>query len=112
MARIKVRKGMPSVQLDKATFAERMRQRFYDPAFKPLEAEVAKIIDTAWDGYDDSRKSPRTRVAGPGYADPKYELSVEWIATRDAIRAAERRQKSPASRSRILLINGSPRSDQ
>ena len=30
MARIKVRKGMPSVQLDKAAFAQRIRQRFYD----------------------------------------------------------------------------------
>ena len=112
MARIKVRKGMPSVQLDKATFAERLKQRFYDPAFEPLKAEIDKIVDAAWDGYDDSRKAPRTRPAGPGYADPKYELSIEWIAARDAIKQAERRHKSPASKSRILLINGSPRSDQ
>ena len=112
MARIKVRKGMPSVQLTKALFAERLKERFYDPAFAPLQAEIARIVDAAWDGYDNSRKSPRTRPAGPGYADPKYELSAEWTAARAAVRAAERRQKSPASGSRILLINGSPRSDQ
>jgi len=112
MARIKVRKGMPSVQLDKATFAARLRQRFYDPAFAPLKGEIGRIIDAAWDSYDDSRKSPRTRPAGPGYADPRYALSDEWRAARDAVRAAERRQKSATSRSRILLINGSPRSDQ
>jgi multimeric flavodoxin WrbA len=112
MARIKVRKGMPSVQLSKALFAARLRHRFYDPAFEPLKAEIDKIIDAAWDGYDNSRKSPRTRPAGAGYADPKYELSREWIAARDAIEQAERRQKAAASKSRILLINGSPRSDQ
>src|SRR6185312_3372155 len=112
MARIKVRKGMPSVQLDKATFAQRLEERFYDPAFAPLKGEIDRIIDVAWDGYDNSRKSPVTKPAGPGYADPKYELSVEWIAHREAIRRAERQQKSPSSKSRILLIDGSPRSDQ
>jgi multimeric flavodoxin WrbA len=109
---MKVRKGMPSVTLDKATFAARLRERFYDPAFAPLQAEIAKIVDAAWDGYDNSRKAPRTHPAGPGYADPKYDLSDEWRSAREAVRAAERRQKSSASKSRILLINGSPRSDQ
>ena len=33
VARVKVRTGMPSVALDKAEFARRMRRRFYDPAF-------------------------------------------------------------------------------
>ncbi|HEY6981860.1 flavodoxin family protein [Reyranella sp.] len=112
MARIKVRKGMPSVTLDKAAFADRLRRRFYDPAFDSLQVEIDRIIDAAWDAYDHSRKAPRTRRAGSGYADPGYELSVEWTATRDAVARAERRQKSAASRSRILLISGSPRSDQ
>jgi hypothetical protein len=110
MAKIKVRKGMPSVTLGKAEFTQRLKQHFYDPAFEPLQAEIAKVIDAAWDGYDDSRKSPRTRPAGPRYADPTYELSVEWTATRDAIARAERRQKLAVSKSRILLIDGSPRS--
>src|SRR3954465_141742 len=108
MASIEVRKGMPSVQLDKAEFTARLKHRFYDPAFEPLKAEIDRIIDAAWDGYDDSRKSPYTRPAGPGYADPEYDLSVDWLAQRDAVREAERRQNSPSSRSRILLIDGSP----
>ena len=112
MARIKVRKGMPSVTLDKALFAKRLKERFHDPAFSALKGEIDRIIDVAWDGYDNSRKSPVTRPAGPGYADPKYELSVEWSAHREAIRRAERQQRSLSSKSRILLINGSPRSDQ
>ncbi len=111
MARIKVRKGMPSVQLTKARFAERLQERFYDPAFAPLQAELARIVDVAWDGYDNGRKAPRTHPAGSGFADPQYALSDEWRAARDAVRRAEQRQRSPASKSRILLINGSPRSE-
>jgi multimeric flavodoxin WrbA len=112
MAEMTVRKGMPSVQIDKAEFARRMRARFHDPAFEGVSDEIDKIIDVAWSGYHDYRKSPRTRAAGPGHADPGYELPVEWIETRDAIRRAEERQKSPQAKSRILLINGSPRSNQ
>ncbi len=111
MATVKVRKGMPSVQLDKAEFARRLRRRFYDPAFKPVETEIERIVEVAWDGYHTYRKAPLTRPAGARYADPEYDLSVEWSATRAAIARAERRQKSPASKSRILLINGSSRSE-
>ena len=112
MAEVDVRKGMPSVTLDKAEFSRRVRQRFYDPAFAEVEAEIERIIDVAWDGYDNSRKSPRTRPAGPGHADPSYDLSVEWSETREAILRAEEHQKSPASKPSVLLVNGSMRSDQ
>ena len=53
-----------------------------------------------------------TKRAGPRFADPDYELSVDWLKARDAVARAERAQKSAASRSRILLVNGSSRSDQ
>ena len=112
MARTKARKGSPSVALQKAEFARRLRERYYDPAFGPLANDIEKIVAVAWEAYRDSRKSPVTRRAGPGFADPDYELSVEWLAARDAIRGAERRHNSAAARPRILLINGSPRSDQ
>jgi multimeric flavodoxin WrbA len=112
MARIKARKGMPSTMLRKDEFAARVKRRFYDPAFDPLQDQISSIVDAAWDGYCNSRKSPRTRPAGPGHADPAYDLSIEWSEASRAIAAAERRQKSRASKSRILLIDGSPRSDQ
>jgi len=112
MARITVRKGMPSVALTKARFTQLARERFFDPAFDPLQAEVGKVIDAAWNGYHQYRKSPRTRKAGRGYADPTYDLSIDWLKARDAIWRAERRQKSAAAKSRILLVNGSMRSDQ
>ena len=57
------------------------------------------------------RKSPHTRTAGPGFADPEYQLSTDWIAARDRIDEAQRRQKDPAAPSRILLINGASRSE-
>jgi multimeric flavodoxin WrbA len=103
---------MPSVALDKAEFARRVRRRFYDPAFTSVEQAIERIIEVAWDGYDDSRKSPRTKPAGKGYADPTYELSVEWSEASKAIKQAERLHKSRSAKSRILLINGSSRSDQ
>ncbi|MBI3198128.1 MAG: flavodoxin family protein [Rhodospirillales bacterium] len=112
MAKSKVRKGMPSVAISKAEFIRRARERFFDPAFDPLQDEIGKIIDAAWNGYHEYRKTPRTKRAGPRYADPDYELPIEWLKARDAIARAGRHQKSPTAKSRILLINGSPRSDQ
>ncbi len=112
MSRIEVRKGMPDVQLTRKEFESRFRNRFFDPAFAKNEAALKAIIETAWDGYDAYRKNPIKRVAGEGYAKPKAELPVEWLATKAAIDAAESRQKNPNSPSRILLVNGSMRSDQ
>ncbi|MDP1748044.1 MAG: NAD(P)H-dependent oxidoreductase, partial [Reyranella sp.] len=111
-ARSKVRKGMPSTMLTKAEYARRLGERFHDPAFAPLQGEIGRITAAAWDGYADSRKSPYTRRAGAGFADPDHELPTEWLTARAAIAAAERRHKSATGPARILLINGSPRSDQ
>ncbi len=112
MAEIKVRKGMPSVQLDKAEFKKRFFAKFYDPAFEPLQSEIDRIADVAWDGYDKYRKAPRTVKAGRDFVDPDYDLSVEWLDTSKAIQAAERRQQDPKSPSRVLIVNGSSRNDQ
>ena len=65
MPKVKVRTGMPSVQLDKAEFKRRFRERFYDPDFEPLRAEIDKIAETAWFTYDEYHKSPRVTKAGP-----------------------------------------------
>jgi multimeric flavodoxin WrbA len=112
MARVTVRKGMPSVELDEAEFKRRFFENFYDPAFDKVRGELDKVAEVAWGGYHEYRKSPRTVKAGKGYADPNYELSEQWIAASKAVQAAERRQKDAKSPPRILLINGSSRSDQ
>lgn len=112
MARVRIRSGMPSVHVGKAEFARRFRDRFYDPGFEGVGAEIEKVVEAAWEAYDEYRKSPRTRRAGKGFADPDYELPVEWLETRRRIREAERRQKSRRSPARVLIVNGSSRSDQ
>lgn len=104
------RKGMPSPRLDEAAFRARFAERFADPAFAPLRPEIERLAAVAWQAYSDGRKSPVTRKAGPGHADPDYELSVDWIAARDAIRAAEARHAAGGP-PRALVVNASPRSE-
>ena len=59
----------------------------------------------------DSRKAPHTRPPVRASPIPNYQLRSNGCASQQAIKAAERQQKDPASPSRILLINGSPRSE-
>ena len=84
---------------------------FQDPTFGPVQSALAQVEEVAWNNYHDSRKAPVTAKAGPEFADPDYDMSVEWRATRDALLAAEKKQKDPQTRSRVLLINGSARND-
>ena len=74
-------------------FRKRYGERFSDPVFAPLRAEIDRILDGAWDAYSNSRKAPHTRRAGAGFADPDYELSVDWIAASERIKDAERQQR-------------------
>jgi multimeric flavodoxin WrbA len=106
-----VRKGTPAVQLSKEEFSQRVRERFYDPSFSAVAPEIDRIIDVAWKNYAEYHKSPRTRPAGAGFSDPDFQLPSEWLDTRKAIEEAEKRQKNSRSKSRILLINGSSRSE-
>jgi multimeric flavodoxin WrbA len=105
------RKGMPSVELDEAEFKRRFRSQFADPAFEPLAAELARVGDVAWDGYIKGRKAPRTEKAGPGYADPDYDLAVDWIAAHAAVARARAEYGDPGQPPCILVVNGSSRSE-
>ncbi|MBM2804654.1 MAG: NADPH-dependent reductase [Deltaproteobacteria bacterium] len=111
MAQPTVRRQSKYVALTKEQFRERFFARFYDPAFDEVKAELEKVFEKAWDGYIVYRKSPRKRTAGKGFADAKFELPMEWLDTRAKVQAAEKRQKDPKSRSRILIVNGSTRSE-
>jgi hypothetical protein len=92
---------------------ERSQEQFllgpHDPAFDGLQQEIERLAAVAWDGYDHARKSPRTRKAGAELSAPDYDLSVEWLATREALKAASLRQLDPTGASRVLLISGSAR---
>ncbi|GGF69854.1 FMN reductase [Azorhizobium oxalatiphilum] len=105
------RKGMPSPRLAEDEFKARFLSPFRDPAYANLQSELARIADAAWDAYAHSRKSPQTGKAGAGFEDPSYDLSTDWLAARAAIADAQARHEDPSARSRILVINASPRSE-
>jgi multimeric flavodoxin WrbA len=106
-----VRKGMPSRQLERAVFEQRFKSGFIDPAFAQLHRELQALAEAAWDAYNGSRKAPLTRKAGRGFADPDYDIAVDWLNARAAIEDAQRRHDDPEAVSRILLINGSARTE-
>jgi multimeric flavodoxin WrbA len=105
------RREMPDPRLSREAFRRRYLDRFVDPAFDRLRKHIAAIEEVAWQAYSAGRKAPRTRKAGPGFADPDYDMSIDWLEARAAIAAAQRRHDDPAAPSRILIINGSPRSE-
>lgn len=108
---IEIRKGQAPAKLGRAEFGIRFRATFIDPAFRAEDQSIARLEEIAWQAYAEGRKAPFTRKAGPGYADPDYELSTEWIATKQRIDAAQRRWADAATPSRVLLICGSARND-
>ena len=108
---IEIRKGQAPDPLNRAAFSVRFRATFIDPAFRTEDPSIARLEDIAWAAYTEGRKAPFTQKAGPGYADPDYDLSTEWIATKQRIEAAQRAWADPASPSRVLLICGSARND-
>jgi multimeric flavodoxin WrbA len=105
------RKGMPEVQLDEEEFKRRFKAQYADPAFDAVADALEQVTQTAWDGYNASRKSPRTRKAGPDFANTDFDLSEDWLNARAAIAAAQQRHDDKASPPRILIVNASSRSD-
>jgi len=110
-AAIEIRKGQTSGRLGRAEFSVRFRATFIDPAFRSEDESIARLEEVAWQAYTDGRKAPFTQKAGPGYADPDYELSVEWMSTKQRIEEAQRLWNEPSTPSRVLLICGSARND-
>ncbi|WP_310449723.1 flavodoxin family protein [Sulfuritalea sp.] len=108
---IEIRRGQAPAPLLRAEFGLRFRASFVDPAFRAEDPSLARLEEIAWQAYREGRKAPFTQKAGPGHADPDYELSTEWLATKQHIDAAQLRWADPLSPSRVLLICGSARND-
>jgi len=53
----------------------------------------------------------RTRAAGEAFSDPKYELSLDWLAARDRIRTAEKQFADRSGPVRVLVVLGGSRND-
>ena len=105
------RKGMPSPQLDRAAFIARFKSQFSDPVFASMPDALDQIAQGAWDAYSHHRKSPHTRKAGPGHADPDYDLAIDWINAAAAIAQAQESHDRQGPPRRILIVNGSSRSE-
>ena len=105
------RKEMPSPRMGRDEFLNRFKAQYPDPAFEPIQDELGRVALAAWDAYEHSRKSPHTEKAGEGYADPDYDLSVDWIKARDAIGRAQAAHDDKSGPIRLLLINASSRSE-
>ena len=105
------RKGMPDVHLDEAEFRARFFKQFADPRFQDVKASLDDIAGIAFRNYDEGRKTPISHKAGPGFADPDYDLSDDWRATKDAIDQAQREYDDPDQPPCILIVNGSSRSE-
>lgn len=106
-----VRKGQAPAVLSRDAFHERFMQSFVDPAFRQEDEALARLESVAWDAYQEGRKAPHTRKAGEEFSDPDYDLSVEWLETRERLAKAQAAWKDPATPSRVLLVCGSARND-
>jgi multimeric flavodoxin WrbA len=106
-----VRKGQAPEKLSRDEFGRRFRESFVDPAFRAEDAGIARLEAIAWQAFDEGRKAPLTRKAGPGYADPEYDLSVDWIDAKARIAQAQKTWADPLTKTRALVICGSPRND-
>lgn len=106
-----VRKGQGATKLTKEEFRARWLARFYDPLFETARDAQEQLLELAWQSYDGYRKSPRTRLAGPEFANPEFKLPVEWLESRRLVREAEERHAATDGPSRVLLICASPRTD-
>jgi len=96
---------------DREEFGERFRQRFVDPAFDAEREALQRLEQIAWEAFHEGRKAPLTVKAGPGFADPDYDLSREWRDTQRRLQQLQAEWADPATPSRVLLINASPRND-
>jgi len=106
-----VRKGQAPAPVARDAFHERFMQVFFDPAYQGDSEALARLEQVAWDAYREGNKAPLTRKAGPGFADPDYDLSDEWRATRDKLVAAQQAWSQAQTPSRVLVVCGSSRND-
>jgi multimeric flavodoxin WrbA len=104
-------KEMPGVALGRDEFVRRFRARFDDPLFDGVGGALDAVVDAAWRSYSEHHKAPRTRKAGPEFADPDYDLSLDWLVARDALRVAQMQHRDSTLPARVLVINGSARSE-
>ena len=108
---MKIRTGQAPPPLTREQFHDRYQRQFYDPAFSGEHDAIARLEEIAWQALQEGRKAPHTKAAGRGFADPTYQISMEWLDTRKRLRAAQKAWHDSATASRVLLVCGSARND-
>lgn len=106
-----LKKGQGNLDLREGEFKARARQEFQGPEFQAPRA-IEQIVASQWQRYDESRKYAATRPAGRGMQKPKLEVGIEWLDTRAKLVRAQRDHDRKGAHPRVLVINGSPRSDR
>lgn len=109
---MKVRTDHKTHKLDELTFKDRFKQQFLDPKFSVMASEIDQLAHIAWSNYQESRKAPFTRKAGPEFKNPDYQLNIEWLKARDEIQKAQIQHEDATGPKRILIISASNRNDQ
>ena len=105
------RTGQAPKPLGRHEFHLKFQQSFVDPAFHEVKEALSQVEQVAWVNYDEGHKSPITEKAGADFADPDYELSVEWKDSSKRLAELDILQKDSLTPSRVLLICGSARND-
>ncbi len=103
--------GQGPERLNRAEFERRLRERFFDPAFADAGVDIESLSPPHGMAMPTAAK-PRHAQSRRGISDPDYPLSIEWLATRDAIAAAQTAQTDVNRPARVLLICASPRNDK
>lgn len=106
------RKSEGIAEIDETEFKRRFEDRFKDPLYDRMRAQVHELANIAWDAHKKGNKAPFTRKAGACYKDPDYDISVDWLNTKEAIDKARLEQENPATKSKILVISGANRNDK
>jgi multimeric flavodoxin WrbA len=106
-----VRRGQASPKLSRDEFRTRYLAGFADPAFDAEREAIARLEALAYDAYMDGRKAPSTQKAGPGFEDPSYDISTDWLAARARLASAKARHADAAMPARVLVVCGSDRNE-
>lgn len=107
----KVRKSDEEWKIERQDFKRRFGQSFRDPYFDKHQEKVFELEELAWKIYEESRKSPQKTKAGKDFKDPDFEVSIDWLNARKAIKEAQVIHDDQNLPLKVLLICASDRND-
>lgn len=107
----KVRKSDEEWKIKRQDFRHRFNQSFKDPYFNKHQEKISELEELSWKVYEESRKSPLKTKAGKEFKDPDFEVSIDWLNARKAVREAQIIHDDHTLPAKVLLICASDRND-